>query len=195
MRQSASGWSAPPGGGGTIVSMQIWTIGHSTRAVDEFISLLEANEIRLLADVRAWPGSKRYPQFNKDALAQSLENHGIRYEHFPELGGKRRARADSHNTAWRNASFRGYADYMETGEFHRGIERLLGASDGRGRTAIMCAEAVWWRCHRSLIADYLKAHGVGVQHVLGASNVEPHPYTSAARILDGELTYKPDSFL
>jgi uncharacterized protein (DUF488 family) len=175
--------------------MQIWTIGHSTRAVDDFISLLEANEIQVLVDVRAWPGSKRHPQFNRDALAQSLENHGIRYEHFPELGGKRKAKADSHNTAWRNASFRGYADYMETTQFHRGIERLLAVSDGNGRTAIMCAEAVWWRCHRSLIADYLKAHGVEVQHVLGASSVEPHPYTSAARILDGKLTYKPDSLL
>ena len=175
--------------------MQIWTIGHSTRAVDEFISLLEANEIRLLVDVRAWPRSKRYPQFNKDALAQSLENHGIRYEHFAELGGKRKPNADSHNTAWRNTSFRGYADYMETPQFHKEIERLLAMSDGSGRTVIMCAEAVWWRCHRSLIADYLKAQGVDVQHVLGAGNVEPHPYTSAARILDGKLTYKPDSFL
>ena len=107
--------------------MRIWTIGHSTRAIDEFISLLKENEIKLLADVRAWPGSKRYPQFNKDALAESLNAHGIRYEHFPELGGKRKSKPDSRNTAWRNASFRGYADYMETEQFQKGIERLLDA--------------------------------------------------------------------
>ena len=114
--------------------MRIWTIGHSTRTIDEFISLLKENEIKLLADVRAWPGSKRYPQFNKDALAESLNAHGIRYEHFPELGGKRKSKPDSRNTAWRNASFRGYADYMETEQFQKGIERLLAfaRSDGLG---------------------------------------------------------------
>ncbi len=107
--------------------MRIWTIGHSTRTIDEFISLLKENEIKLLVDVRAWPGSKRYPQFNKEALAESLSAHGIRYEHFPELGGKRKSKPDSRNTAWRNASFRGYADYMETEQFQKGIERLLAS--------------------------------------------------------------------
>jgi uncharacterized protein (DUF488 family) len=175
--------------------MPIWTIGHSTRAIDEFISLLEQNEIKSLADVRAWPGSKRYPQFNKDALAESLNAHGIRYEHFPELGGKRKPKADSRNTAWRNASFRGYADYMETEQFQKEIERLLDVAAGSGPTAIMCAEAVWWRCHRSLIADYLKARGAEVLHILGANKIEPHPYTSAARIVDGELSYGPESLL
>ena len=170
--------------------MRIWTIGHSTRAIDEFISLLEENEIKLLVDVRAWPRSKRYPQFNKDALAESLNAHGIRYEHFPELGGKRKSKPDSRNTAWRNASFRGYADYMETEQFQKGIERLLDVVAEAGPTAIMCAEAVWWRCHRSLIADYLKARWVKVLHVLGANKVEPHPYTSAARIVNGELSYR-----
>jgi uncharacterized protein (DUF488 family) len=195
--------------------MRIWTIGHSTRTIDNFISLLKENEINLLADVRAWPGSKRYPQFNKDALAESLNAHGIRYEHFLELGGKRKAKPDSRNTAWRNASFRGYADYMETEQFQKGIERLLEIA-GQGAapkafgaevkhygweavtpcpTAIMCAEAVWWRCHRSLISDYLKARGVEVLHVLGANKIEPHPYTSAARIVDGELSYAADSLL
>ena len=114
--------------------MRIWTIGHSTRMIDEFISLLKENEIKLLADVRAWPGSKRYPQFNKDALAESLNAHGIRYEHFPELGGKRKSKPDSRNTAWRNASFRGYADYMETEQFQQGIERLLDVA-GQGAAA------------------------------------------------------------
>ena len=170
--------------------MRMWTIGHSTRAIDDFISLLEENEIKLLVDVRAWPGSKRYPQFNKDTLAESLNARGIRYEHFPELGGKRKSKPDSRNTAWRNASFRGYADYMETEQFQKGIERLLEVAAEAGPIAIMCAEAVWWRCHRSLVADYLKARGVEVLHILGANKVEPHPYTSAARIVNGELSYR-----
>jgi uncharacterized protein (DUF488 family) len=194
--------------------MRIWTIGHSTRTIDEFISLLKANEINLLADVRAWPGSKRYPHFNKDPLAESLSAQGIRYEHFAELGGKRKSKPDSRNTAWRNASFRGYADYMETQQFQKGIERLLHIA-GQGaaawaagevkhdgweavtpcRIAIMCAEAVWWRCHRSLVADYLKARRVEVLHVLGANKVDSHPYTPAARIVNGELSYGADSLL
>ena len=169
--------------------MRIWTIGHSTRAIDDLILLLEENKIKLLADVRAWPGSKRYPQFNKEALAESLTARGISYEHFPELGGKRKSKPDSRNTAWRNASFRGYADYMETEQFQKGIERLLSVAEETGPTAIMCAEAVWWRCHRSLIADYLKVRGVEVLHILGANKIEPHPYTSAARIVDGVLSY------
>jgi uncharacterized protein (DUF488 family) len=175
--------------------MRIWTVGHSTRAIVDFISLLEKNEIRLLADVRAWPGSKRYPQFNKDVLAESLRAHGIRYEHFPELGGKRKTKTDSRNTAWRNASFRGYADYMETEQFQKGIDRLLEIASEAGAAAIMCAEAVWWRCHRSLIADYLKARGVEVLHILGTNKVEPHPYTPAAHIVNGELSYAAESLL
>jgi len=175
--------------------MRIWTIGHSTREIDKFISLLKKNETKLLVDVRAFPSSKRYPQFNKDALKESLNAHGIRYQHFPELGGKRKSKPDSRNTAWRNASFRGYADYMETEQFQKGIERLLDVAAEAGPTAIMCAEAVWWRCHRSLIADYLKARGVEVLHILGANKVEPHPYTSAARIVNGELSYRPELLL
>ncbi len=175
--------------------MRIWTIGHSTRTIDEFISLLKENEIKFLVDVRAFPSSKRYPQFNKEALKESLNAHGIRYEHFPELGGKRKSKPDSRNTAWRNASFRGYADYMETEQFQNGIERLLEVAAEAGPTAIMCAEAVWWRCHRSLIADYLTARGVEVLHILGANKVEPHPYTSAARIVNGELSYRPELLL
>jgi uncharacterized protein (DUF488 family) len=175
--------------------MRIWTIGHSTRSIDEFISLLKENDIKLLADVRTLPGSKRCPQFNKEALAESLSSHGIRYEHFPELGGRRKSNLDSRNTAWRNASFRGYADYMETEQFQKGIQRLLDVAAEAGPTAIMCAEAVWWRCHRSLIADYLKARGAEVLHILGVNKVEPHPYTSAARIVNGKLSYKGDSLL
>ena len=148
--------------------MRIWTVGHSTRAIDEFISLIQANDIKLLADVRSLPGSKRYPQFNKEALADSLGKTGIQYEHFPELGGRRKAKPESKNTAWRNASFRGYADYMETEEFRKGVERLLDLAADAGPTAIMCAEAVWWRCHRSLISDYLKARGIEVLHIMDA---------------------------
>jgi uncharacterized protein (DUF488 family) len=180
--------------------------------IDDFISLLKENEIKLLVDVRAWPGSKRYPHFNKDALAESLNTHGIRYEHFPELGGKRKSKSDSRNTVWRNASFRGYADYMETEQFQKGVERLLAfaRSEDLGSrrnerdggeavipcaVAIMCAEAVWWHCHRSLIADYLKSRGMEVTHILGAYKIEPHPYTSAARIVNGELSYEAESLL
>jgi uncharacterized protein (DUF488 family) len=177
------------------MSSQIWTIGHSTRSIDEFISLLEKNGIKLLADVRSWPGSKRYPHFNKEALAKSLSEHGIRYEHFPELGGKRKPRRDSGNTAWRNASFRGYADHMETEDFRKGVERLLDLSRKVGPTAIMCAEALWWRCHRALLSDYLKACGVNVMHILGANHLEPHPFTSAARIVNGKLSYAADEAL
>ena len=169
--------------------MTIWTIGHSTRTIDDFISLLKANGIKLLIDVRSLPGSKRYPQFNKEALADSLGEAAIRYEHFPELGGRRKPSSDSRNLAWRNESFRGYADYMETEEFHKGVKRLLDLAVGAGPTVIMCAEAVWWRCHRSLISDYLKARGIEVTHILDANKTEPHPFTSAARIVEGTLSY------
>src|SRR5262249_15079129 len=150
---------------------------------------------KLLGDVRSLPGSNRYPQFNKEALTESLNARAIRYEHFPELGGRRKAKPDSRNTAWRNASFRGYADYMETEQFHKGIERLLGLPREAGPVAIMCAEAVWWRCHRSLISDYLKSYGVEVVHILDANKIEPHPFTSAARILDGKLSYASEALL
>ena len=169
--------------------MRMWTIGHSTRAINEFIALLQDNEIKLLVDVRAWPGSKRYPQFNREALTESLTAHGIRYEHFPELGGKRKSRPDSRNTAWRNASFRGYADYMETEQFQQGIQRLLDVAAEAEPTAIMCAEAVWWRCHRALISDFLKARGIEVVHILDANKTDPHPFTSAAHLVDGALSY------
>ena len=168
---------------------RIWTIGHSTRKIDDFISLLEENGIKLLADVRMFPGSKRYPQFGREALAKALTERGIRYEHFPELGGRRKAKPESKNTAWRNASFRAYADYMETDEFRNGIARLVKLAGKTGPIAIMCAEAVWWRCHRSLISDYLKVCGVEVLHILDRTKVEPHPFTSAAKIVNGELSY------
>ena len=168
---------------------RIWTIGHSTRKIDIFLSLLQENGIKLVADVRMFPGSKRYPQFGREALAKSLSEHGIRYEHFSELGGRRKAKPDSKNTAWRNEMFRGYADYMETEAFRNGVARLIDLAEKSGPIAIMCAEAVWWRCHRSLISDYLKARGVEVIHILDGKKTEPHPFTSAARVVNGELSY------
>jgi uncharacterized protein (DUF488 family) len=168
--------------------ISIWTIGHSTRRIEEFIGLLTASGIQLLADVRRFPGSRRHPQFGQAALAASLAKAEIEYVHLSELGGRRSARKDSPNTAWRNAAFRGYADYMMTDSFQTGIDRLLEAAS-RKRTAIMCAEALWWQCHRGLIADFLKAAGHKVIHLVGDGKSEEHPYTSAARIVNGQLNY------
>ena len=169
--------------------LEVWTVGHSTRAIDELIEALQSFEIAVLVDVRSYPGSRRYPQFNKANLKDSLEAAGIEYVHKPQLGGRRPARKDSTNLAWRNESFRGYADYMETESFRQAIEDLLGLAREH-RTAVMCAEAVWWRCHRALISDYLKARGIIVTHILAAGKSESHPYTSVARIVNGELSYK-----
>jgi hypothetical protein len=169
-------------------SLSIWTIGHSTRTLGEFIDLLHQNQVATLVDVRHFPGSRRFPHFHKESLRGSLTDAGIRYEHLVELGGRRPVRPDSHNIAWRNASFRGYADYMETQPFRDGVDRLLEIARSC-RTAIMCSEAVWWRCHRSMIADYLKAIGVRVLHILSPTQVQEHPYTSAARLVNGQLSY------
>jgi len=169
--------------------LELWTVGHSTRSLDEFIETLMSFQISLLIDVRSFPGSRRYPQFNKDQLKIALAAAGIDYLHFPDLGGRRDARPDSLNVVWRNKMFRGYADYIETEEFRAGIARLLGVARAR-RTAIMCAEAVWWRCHRSLISDYLKVNGVEVTHIMAMGKAVEHPYTSAARIVDGKLSYR-----
>jgi uncharacterized protein (DUF488 family) len=166
----------------------IWTIGHSTRAEGEFLELLAANEIATLADVRRFPGSRKYPHFGSDEMARWLAGAGVAYEAMPELGGRRRPRPDSPNTAWRSEAFRGYADYMATPEYREGAERLLALAR-RGRTACMCSEAPWWRCHRALIADDLKARGATVIHIMTAKKNEPHPFTSAAKIVDGRLSY------
>jgi uncharacterized protein (DUF488 family) len=170
-------------------ALTFWTIGHSTRSIEDFFALLKARNIELLVDVRHYPGSRRYPQFNKEPLAESLAKVGIDYHHLLKLGGRRRPRPDSRNTAWRNEAFRGYADYMESEAFGEGIKSLIDVARNK-RVAIMCAEAVWWRCHRSLIADYLKAHGHEVLHIQSATKVEEHPFTSAARIVNGKLTYQ-----
>ena len=169
--------------------LSIWTVGHSTHRAEEFSSLLHSNQIKTLVDVRSYPSSKRHPQFDRMALSGYLSGLGINYFHFPLLGGRRSPKTDSHNTAWQNASFRAYADYMETDPFHEGVRELLELA-ARDRTAIMCAESLWWRCHRSLISDYLKAKGVSVVHILSETKTELHPYTAAAKIVDGELSYR-----
>lgn len=169
--------------------LTVWTIGHSARTLGDFLELLTANEIEAVADVRRYAASRKHPHFNRDALCNSLSGVGVEYVPLPELGGRRRPRPDSQNTVWRNESFRGYADYMETKEFRAGIEQLMDLVR-RQRTAIMCAEAVWWRCHRSLIADFLKANGVCVRHIISGKKTEVHPYTSAARLENGRLSYR-----
>jgi uncharacterized protein (DUF488 family) len=170
----------------------VWTIGHSTRSLREFLELLTENRIELLADIRRFPGSRRYPHFGGEALRDALAAIAIDYRHLGELGGRRRPHPDSHNDLWRNASFRGYADYMETPEFEAGLERLLRLARAE-RTALMCSEAVWWRCHRALVADALKARGVEVVHILGPDKNEVHPYTAAAQLTDGVLLYHASS--
>lgn len=172
----------------------IYTIGHSTKSIEEFVSLLQSFNIQLLADVRSYPGSKRYPHFNKEALQKTLPAHQIMYQHFPELGGRRKAMKDSKNTAWKNEAFRGYADYMETESFESAIIKLEEQAL-QYSTASMCSEAVWWRCHRSLISDYLKAKGWLVQHIMAINKSEEHPYTSAAKIVNGELNYADQNLL
>ena len=168
---------------------RIWTVGHSTRSADEFNQILEAHQIGCLVDVRSFPGSRRYPHFNRTELAANLKAVGIAYVHLPELGGRRRLSPNSKNTAWQNASFRAYADHIDSPEFQKGMEELLNLARGKP-TAVMCAEALWWRCHRNLIADFLKAKGAEVVHILSAEKTEAHPYTSAARIVEGRLSYE-----
>ncbi len=168
--------------------LRIWTVGHSTLDIDEFLRLLTINKIEAVADVRSYPGSRRFPHFGAIALKRSLDENGIEYVPFKQLGGRRQANPNSTHTVWRNLAFRGYADYMEMDEFKTGIEELVVLAQKK-RTAIMCSEAVWWRCHRSMIADYLKAAGVTVEHIMGAGKNVIHPYTSAAKIVDGVLTY------
>ena len=169
----------------------LWTIGHSTRDSDEFIALLTGNRIEALADVRHFPGSRKYPQFNVEPLREALHAAGIAYEPFTELGGRRKVMPDSPNTAWRHPAFRGYADYMQTDAFRAGIERLKLLANHH-RTAIMCAEAVWWRCHRGLISDVFKLHGSHVLHITGPARPGEHPYTSAAHIVEDRLDYSAD---
>jgi uncharacterized protein (DUF488 family) len=166
----------------------IFTIGHSTRPVEEFVALIEAHGIELLADVRTVPRSRHNPQFNRETLPESLRRVGIDYLHLGELGGLRRPRPDSTNTGWRNLSFRGYADYMETPELARGLERLMEEARMRP-VAVMCAEAVPWRCHRSLIGDALVARGVEVFEISSVTRAQPHKLTPFAKVSGTQVRY------
>ena len=166
----------------------VWTVGHSTREWLEFAALLEPAGIQAVADVRRYPASRRHPQFAAVNMADALPAIGIDYVPIVELGGRRRARPDSHNTAWRSESFRGYADYMETPEFQHARDRLERLAAQR-RTAVMCAEAHWTQCHRALVSDELKSRGWQVIHLIAPGRSEEHPYTKAARIVDGRLDY------
>lgn len=166
----------------------IWTIGHSTRTFDEFLTLLTQDAVARLIDVRRYPGSRKFPHFNSDVLEKSLVDNKIKYTHLEALGGRRKVSPESKNTVWNHPSFRGYADYMETSEFNEAF-RTLEALASKSNCAIMCSEAVWWRCHRSMISDQLKANGWTVIHILGENQHQEHPFTKPAQIIDGHLTY------
>jgi len=169
--------------------LRIFTIGHSTRTIDELCEILSTYQIVTLADVRSFPRSYKNPQFNTDVISRELMKHGIQYVWLEKLGGRRKGlgRA-SKNICWKNRSFRNYADYMETEQFTEGIGQLLqlGAS---GRAAVMCAESLYWRCHRSMIADLLKSKGVEVTHIFDGKHTQEHRYTECARVVDGRLSY------
>lgn len=172
----------------------IWTIGHSTRSLQDFLALLHSFKIEVLVDIRNYPGSKRYPHFNKEGLEVSLPANNIQYIHLKELGGRRKPLVNSKNTAWRNEAFRGYADYMQTVEFKTAIEKLITIAQQQF-TAYMCSEAVWWSCHRALVSDFLKSNGWKVMHIMDVGKATEHPYTKPARVVDGILRYdEPDLF-
>ena len=170
------------------IEKEILTVGHSTRSMDEFLTLLQVHGVKCLADVRTIPRSRHNPQFNGDDLARALKEVGIVYSHMSELGGFRHARRDSINTGWRNAGFRGYADYMQTWDFENALDALLGLAR-KCRTAIMCAEAVPWRCHRSLIADALLVRGIAVAEITGQTSLRVHALTPWAHVKGTKITY------
>jgi len=173
------------------VSLTVWTVGHSTRAAAEFLELLGAHRVEAIADVRRFPGSRRHPHFGREQLQPFLESHGIRYAWMPELGGRRSAAKDSRNTGWRVAAFRGYADYMETQDFVAAMQ-VLTALASEKRTAIMCAEALWWQCHRRLISDWLVARGNLVEHIETPSKSSAHKLIPPAKMVDGRLSYEAE---
>lgn len=172
------------------MSESIWTIGHSTRTQDDFLALLAAHRIDAIADVRRFPMSRRHPHFNTDVMPIWLEARGVAYRHFVDLGGRRSARGDSINTGLRHASFRGYADYMATPAFENALDALLAWAGAR-RAAVMCAEAVYWQCHRSLLADALAARAIDVRHILDAASVRAHKLHPMARVEDKKTVIYP----
>jgi len=180
--------------GMTKSSAIVLTIGHSTRAIGEFIGLLQAHEVKRLVDVRTIPKSRHNPQFNREDLRESLRAAKISYLHLPKLGGLRHPHKDSINIGWRNASFRGFADYMQTPEFEAALQRLIRLGQTK-RTAIMCAEAVPWRCHRSLIADALTVRGIQVEHIMSMKNRHLHEITPFARVRGKSITYPAEATL
>lgn len=168
------------------MTKRVYTIGHSTRELHEFIALLKENGVERLADIRRYPGSRRYPHFSREALSTSLPEHGIAYEHFEDLGGRRKPLGESPNKAWRNEQFRAYADYMASPEFRGAVDRLL---DSPLTTAYMCAEAVPWRCHRNLLSDELTRRGFEVVHILGPGSRQKHEMNSHAVVVGDLVTY------
>ena len=160
----------------------IYTIGHSTRTIEEFLELLFSFNIKILADIRRLPGSRKYPQFDQDPLKKSLGENGIRYVYIEDLGGRRPVKKNSENTTWRNKSFQGYADYMGTEPFANGAAELAKYALEKP-TVMMCSEAVWWRCHRSMVSDYFKAKGWEVLHIMALGKATEHPYTAPARVV------------
>ncbi len=166
----------------------VFTIGHSTRSIKEFVELLQSNGVRQLIDIRSIPRSRRNPQFSTEALAASLRDAGMEYVHLRALGGRRHARKDSLSLGWRNANFRGYADYMQTPEFEAALLRAIELGAERP-TALMCAEAVPWRCHRSLVADALMVRGIGVKEIISSRPPEAHKLTPFARVSGTRVTY------
>jgi uncharacterized protein (DUF488 family) len=170
------------------VTDAVWTIGHSTRSIDDFLAVLDAYDIELVADVRRFPGSRRLPQFDSSSLEKSLAQRYISYCWIPELGGRRRASADAQNTSWRHVAFRAYADHMLTEEFASGLTELLAISGGLN-TAVMCAEVLWWRCHRRIISDVLTSLGTSVIHIRDATHSELHKIGPPGRIVRGGLVY------
>ncbi len=169
-------------------SDSVLTVGHSTRTLEDFVHLLQAHEVGKVVDVRTIPRSRHNPQFNRETLPDGLREFGIGYMHMPGLGGLRHPRPDSPNQGWRNASFRGYADYMQTEEFEGHLQRLVELA-ARERICLMCAEAVPWRCHRSLIADALMVRGIQVEHILSPTRRQAHLLTPWAKVVGTVLTY------
>jgi uncharacterized protein (DUF488 family) len=177
------------------MAARIWTIGHSTLPIEAFVARLEAHGVELVADVRRFPGSRRQPQFETTALAASLATRGVEYRWLPALGGRRRSAPGSSNLGWRHAAFRAYAEHVESEEFAAGLVELLSLAGGL-RTAVMCAEVLWWRCHRRLIADVLVSLGWEVLHIRDERTAEAHRLAPPARLVDGGLTYEtPDATL
>jgi uncharacterized protein (DUF488 family) len=172
--------------------MRLYTIGHSTRTLDELVEALRSVGVGLLVDIRTIPRSRHTPQFNREALSAELPRRGVGYTHMQALGGLRKPRPDSRNTAWRNASFRGFADYMESPAFAAALGELRALARDAGPLAIMCAEAVPWRCHRSLVADALTAKGDTVLHILAPGKAHPHALTPWARVEADRVTYPAD---